>query len=86
MIVFINYKLFKHGSLSLYYLVATFGSVSLSFLVGSVFFGLSTFFALISLSTNSITAIGASSPVLKPAFKTLEYPPFLFAYLFERFS
>ena len=32
----------------------------------------STFFASGFLSTNSITAIGASSPVLNPAFNTLE--------------
>ena len=44
---------------------------------------MSTFFASLSLSTNSIIAIGASSPVLKPAFKTLEYPPFLLLYLSE---
>ena len=37
-----------------------------------IFFGLSIFFASGFLSTNSITAIGASSPVLKPAFNTLE--------------
>ena len=37
-------------------------------------------FADISRSTNSITASGAASPYLKPAFNTLEYPPFLFWY------
>ena len=46
------------------------GSILL-FLV-SVFLGLSIFLASGLRSTNSITAIGASSPALKPAFKTLE--------------
>ena len=37
-----------------------------------VFFLTSTFFALRSRSTNSITAIGASSPYLNPALTTLQ--------------
>ena len=37
-----------------------------------------------SLSTNSITANGALSPYLNPAFTILVYPPDLFSYLFDR--
>ena len=50
------------------------------------FFWFINFFASGFLSTNSITAIGASSPVLNPAFKTLEYPPFLELYLLDNSS
>ena len=57
-----------------------------SFSLLSTFFGLSTFLAAVSLSTNSIIAIGASSPYLNPAFKTLEYPPSLLSYLAESTS
>ena len=50
----------------------------------SVFFFISIFFANISLSINSIIAIGASSPYLNPVLNILLYPPCLFSYLKER--
>ena len=62
--------------------VANFFS-SLFSLAGSFFF-LSILFASTSLSTNSITAIGALSPYLKPALIILVYPPLLFSYLFDK--
>ena len=41
-------------------------------------FFVAIFLASLSLSTNSITAIGALSPYLNPALTILVYPPFLF--------
>ena len=48
------------------------------------FFFLNFLFDSTSLSTNSITAKGALSPYLKPAFTILVYPPDLFSYLFDK--
>ena len=48
------------------------------------FFFLNFLFASTSLSTNSITANGALSPYLNPAFTILVYPPDLFSYLLDK--
>ena len=67
------------------YAVASLGaSAFLSAVLDFSAFFLSTFFASISRSTNSITAIGALSPYLYPALIILVYPPFLFSYLLDK--
>ena len=61
------------------YLLLEFAQV---FFVFIFYFFRFVYFSIIISINQFITAIGASSPVLKPAFKTLEYPPFLL-YLFD---